>query len=226
MNSWTTLMTVCALTLLVSACDKKTDTPQAEANSAEVKPGDGVVDAGKPVDTPAKAADERKPGMFYVDPGAAQPALVTKAVAVMHGLGDNDVKGTVMFEAVDGGGMKVSADITGLPKDSTHAYHFHVFGDCTSDDGKSAGTHFHFDGSSMNPPKDIKVITGNLGELKADGEGKAVASVTIKDASLQGFFSVLGRAVIIHEKGNDHSAPPIGAAGGRLACGVVGVANQ
>ena len=172
MNSWTTLMTVCALTLLVSACDKKTDTPQAEANSAEVKPGDGVVDAGKPVDTPAKAADERKPGMFYVDPGAAQPALVTKAVAVMHGLGDNDVKGTVMFEAVDGGGMKVSADITGLPKDSTHAYHFHVFGDCTSDDGKSAGTHFHFDGSSMNPPKDIKVITGNLGEPQGRRRGQ------------------------------------------------------
>lgn len=226
MNSWTTWMTVGAMALLLGACDKKQEAPQAQANSAkQAMPGDGVDDPAKTDAMKVKVVDVRKPGMLYVDPGAAQPALVAKAVAVMQPTKGNTAAGTVMFEAVDGGGLKVTADIQGLPK-GKHAYHFHVFGDCTGEAGKSAGTHFHFDGSSMNPPKDIKIITGNLGELEAGDDGKATASVTVKDASLQGFFSVLGRAVIIHEKGNDHSAPPIGAAGGRLACGVVGIANQ
>ena len=47
----------------------------------------------------------------------------------------------------------------------------------------------------------------------------------MEKASLAGPYSRLGRAVIIHEKGNDPSSPPIAAAGGRLSCGVIGV-NQ
>ena len=36
--------------------------------------------------------------------------------------------------------------------------------------------------------------------------------------------SILGRAVIVHEKVDDWSQP-VGNAGGRVACGVIGVAK-
>jgi Cu-Zn family superoxide dismutase len=40
--------------------------------------------------------------------------------------------------------------------------------------------------------------------------------------SLEGANTVLGRGVIVHEKADDLKTQPTGAAGGRVACGVVG----
>ncbi|MBH25919.1 MAG: superoxide dismutase [Myxococcales bacterium] len=166
-------------------------------------------------------ADKASLGVNYVDPGAKEPAPVKQAVAVMHPTEGNGAQGTVTFTAAPGG-LKVKADLKGLPE-GQHAYHFHLYGDCTADDGTSAGTHFNLNGSSKSPPEGIKRITGNLGELKAGADGRATAEAMIEGASLHGRYAVLGRAVIVHAKGNDATQPPIGAAGGRLACGVVGL---
>lgn len=38
--------------------------------------------------------------------------------------------------------------------------------------------------------------------------------------------SVIGRAVIVHENADDLKTEPTGDAGGRLACGVMGVAKK
>jgi Cu-Zn family superoxide dismutase len=42
---------------------------------------------------------------------------------------------------------------------------------------------------------------------------------------LSGADSIIGRAVIVHEKADDLKTQPTGNAGGRLACGVIGVAK-
>jgi Cu-Zn family superoxide dismutase len=42
--------------------------------------------------------------------------------------------------------------------------------------------------------------------------------------SLNGAHSIVGRAVIVHAGEDDLTSQPAGAAGGRLACGVIGVA--
>jgi Cu/Zn superoxide dismutase len=63
-------------------------------------------------------------------------------------------------------------------------------------------------------------VMGNLGELTADASGRATGSRTV-DARLR---QLLGRAVVIHEKGNDDTKPD-GAAGTPIACGVIGIAN-
>ena len=42
---------------------------------------------------------------------------------------------------------------------------------------------------------------------------------------LLGPDSIVGRAVIVHEKVDDLKTQPTGNAGGRLACGVIGVAK-
>jgi Cu-Zn family superoxide dismutase len=190
-------------------------------------------DTQKPDDT-AKPDDAKKPDdnagashgadhMTHLDPGAREPAPVTKAVAIVHPTEGNKAKGKVWFEAADKG-VTIKTEMEGLPP-GKHAYHVHIYGDCTGADGKTAGTHFHFTGPSVEPPADIKIITGDLGDLEAGKDGKATAEATIETASLQGTFSIIGRAVIVHEKPNDPNDPPIGGAGGRLGCGVIGIVN-
>jgi Cu-Zn family superoxide dismutase len=171
------------------------------------------------------AADAAPAGEIAIDPGAKRRDPVQRAVAVLHGtdLGPG-VRGIVQFEANGPEQVRVVADVEGLAP-GEHAYHLHVFGDCSSPDGESAGTHFNLRGSSMNPPEDIARITGDLGVLVADESGRAHAESVIEGVTMQGGYTILGRSVIVHEKGNDHSQPPMGAAGGRVACGVVGVAE-
>ena len=157
-----------------------------------------------------------------VDPGAETPVPATRAVAIMTATEGNSAHGVIAFTEGSEGGVDISAEISGL-EPGVHAFHVHVYGDCTAANATSAGTHFNFAGSALNPPADIDRITGNLGELQADEAGSATLSVNIPMANLQGPYSIIGRSVIIHEHGNDHDHPPIGAAGGRVACGVIGI---
>lgn len=167
---------------------------------------------------------EQAPLRLTVDPGAEQPEPVQKAVAVLHPTAGSNVHGTIRFDESDGT-VQVRADVRGLPP-GAHAYHVHLLGDCSGPDGKTAGTHFHFDGSSKNPPADIQHITGDLGELMPGEDGTATTTSSLDNASLQGAYSIIGRSVVVHEKGNDPSQPPIGAAGGRIACGVIGITES
>lgn len=146
-----------------------------------------------------------------------------RAVAVLHPTEGNDVTGTVTFTPAENG-LKVHTEASGLSP-GKHGYHLHIYGDCTAADGTSAGTHFNLQGSSLNPPKDIDRITGNLGNLDAGEDGNATHEAVIENAKLTGAKSIVGRAVIVHEKPNDPEQPPIGGAGPRLACGVVGIGN-
>ncbi len=155
----------------------------------------------------------------FVDPGADDPAAVTEVVAVMMPTKGSKVRGTIKFRQAQDG-LELTADISGLPK-GNHAFHVHVFGDCSSPDGESAGPHFNFAGKSIDTEE--QMITGDLGELVGSKAGKVKATTTISQATLQGKFSIVGRSIIIHEKGNDATHPPDGAAGKRLACGVIGV---
>lgn len=161
--------------------------------------------------------------LLFVDPGAARPVEVQYATATVHPTRGSAVRGVVHFRQTDKG-VDVHTTIEGLPR-GRHAYHVHVYGDCSAPDATSAGPHFHFDGSSFD--KSVTIITGNLGELEATaGKKKTVTHhASIPKATLQGRFSMIGRAVVIHARHNDHAHPPDGDAGDRIACGVIGVAT-
>jgi len=161
------------------------------------------------VATPAFAASEDTP---------------KAAVAVLDGTQGNADAHAVIHFTPETGGLAYSTQASGLTP-GKHGYHIHLYGDCSATDGTSAGTHFNLKGSSLNPPKDIDRITGDLGDLDVGADGTANDSGMIKGAKLTGKKSLIGRGVIIHEKPNDPSQPPIGAAGSREACGVIGVAE-
>src|SRR5205823_3584780 len=163
--------------------------------------------------------DMKKDSMAMAMPSAKH------AVAVLHALSGSAVAGTVHFMQ-DGENLKVTADVTGLDPDTTHGFHIHEFGDCSSPDGNSAGGHFAGAGHQHGRPDDAypNRHAGDMGNLVSDATGKAHLELTLHDVSLSGNNAVLGRAVIVHAKADDFGQPT-GNAGGRIACGVIGAAK-
>lgn len=166
--------------------------------------------------------EERETGSVLIDPGAREPVQVMEAIAVMRPTAENQAIGVVRFRVVDNGDVEVTAAIDGLPPGG-HAYHVHVFGDCSAIDASSAGPHFNYTGSSFD--QDVPMITGNLGDLLPRNGRTATHHARIPGATLQGPFSIIGRSVVIHEHPNNPAVTPDGGAGRRIACGVIGVAN-
>ncbi len=147
----------------------------------------------------------------------------TKAVAVLHPTKNSKVEGTVTFTK-SRDGVKIVANLTGLTP-GKHGFHIHEYGDCSSPDGKSAGGHFNpakapHAGHDMTPRH-----VGDLGNIEADSAGKAHLKLTDKLMTMSGENSIIGRGVIVHEKADDLKTQPTGDAGGRVACGVIGIAK-
>lgn len=148
---------------------------------------------------------------------------VTKAVAVLSAASGSAVAGTITFTG-GSDGVKVVADITGL-KPGKHGFHIHEFGDCSAKDAKSAGGHLNPMHHEHGAPDATDRHEGDLGNIEADASGKAHLELTDKMLKLSGENSIIGYGVIVHEKADDLKTQPTGDAGGRLACGVIGVAK-
>jgi Cu-Zn family superoxide dismutase len=145
------------------------------------------------------------------------------AVAVIRGLDESPAKGIVYFKAA-ADGVEIMGEVSGL-KPGKHGFHIHEFGDCTSGDDKCAGGHFNPGKKKHGAPDSEERHVGDLGNITANGRG--IASIRIKDkmVALSGPRSIIGRAVIIHADADDLKSQPSGAAGKRIAGGVVGIAN-
>ena len=152
-----------------------------------------------------------------------EQAEISKAIAVLHPTEGNTVQGVVTFTKV-ANGIKIVADVEGLTP-GKHGFHIHQWGDCSSGDGKSAGGHFNPDNVAHGGP-DAKVRhVGDLGNLEADESGKAHYERVDTMIAFFGKHSIIGRGIIVHSGEDDLSSQPTGAAGSRLACGVIGIAN-
>ncbi len=161
--------------------------------------------------------------IFLVGFATAFAQEPTKAIAVLHPTKDSNVEGTVTFTK-SGDEMRVVADVTGLTP-GKHGFHIHEFGDCSSPDGKAAGGHFNptkvpHAGHDAEPRH-----VGDLGNIEADSSGKAHLELSDKLMTMSGDTSIIGHGLIVHEKADDLKTQPTGDAGGRLACGVIGIAK-
>lgn len=152
-----------------------------------------------------------------------EEAAPAKAVCVLHPTDGNDVSGIVTFTKT-AEGIKVAADVKGLTP-GKHGFHIHEYGDCSAPDAGSAGGHFNPEGMDHGSPTDQKRHIGDLGNLEADEEGNAYYERTDTFLALSGPHSIIGRAVIVHAEEDDLTTQPTGAAGARVACGVIGIAQ-
>ena len=158
------------------------------------------------------------PALFAAD------AQIKQAIAVLSATQGNKVQGTVRFTE-QGNSVKVVAHVEGLSPGQKHAIHVHEFGDCSSADANSAGSHYNPEKHEHGLPDKSQRHAGDLGNLQADTSGKAHLELTVNNISIAGNKNpVLGRSVIVHAKPDD-GGQPVGNAGARIACGVIGAAN-
>ncbi|KAA8544139.1 hypothetical protein F0562_022225 [Nyssa sinensis] len=152
-------------------------------------------------------------------------AAAKKAVAVLKG--NSNVEGVVTLSQEDAGPTTVNVRITGLTP-GRHGFHLHEFGD-TTNGCMSTGAHFNPNGMTHGAPEDKIRHAGDLGNIVANADGVAEATIVDNQIPLTGPNSVVGRALVVHEleddlgKGGHELSLTTGNAGGRLACGVVGL---
>jgi len=155
------------------------------------------------------------------DKSAMDNAAIQNAIAVLHPTKGNKVSGVVTFTKVEGG-VKISANITGLTP-GKHGFHIHEYGDCTADDGTSTGGHFNPTRMPHGAPTEMERHSGDFGNVTADSNGVARLEWLDPMITLYGPNSIIGRGVIVHADEDDLKSQPTGAAGARVACGVIGV---
>lgn len=149
-----------------------------------------------------------------------------KTVNMMNNKGESI--GTIQLSETRSG-VLFNVDLNGLTPDGEHAIHVHEKGDCTPlKTFKNAGGHFN-PAESMHGLKHPKGHhAGDMPNLKPDAQGKIATvfvnlKITLKD-TMKKRFSVYdedGSAIVIHAGADDHMSQPSGAAGSRIACGVI-----
>jgi Cu-Zn family superoxide dismutase len=148
----------------------------------------------------------------------------SQAVAVLHPTSGQHCQGVVRFTQ-EGDSVKVVADLEGLNPGQKHAFHIHQYGDCSAADAMSAGGHYNPEGHQHGLPDSQNRHAGDLGNVLADDQGKAHYAITLDNISISGQKNpIIGRAVIVHAKMDD-GGQPVGNAGARIGCGVIGIAN-
>lgn len=120
------------------------------------------------------------------------------------------------------GGVRISGEIGGLTRNSTHAIHIHERGDCSAVDATSAGGHFNPAQQAHGRAGGGPHHGGDMDNIVADGNGVAHVDVRALGVTLGGGATDIGgRAIIVHAAPDDYATQPTGNAGARLACGVI-----
>jgi len=125
-------------------------------------------------------------------------------------------------------GLKIHPKISGLTP-GQHGFHIHENGSCAPKEkegkwvpGLSAGGHFDPKNSGRHSGPFEKI--GHLGDLPvlcADDKGRCHTLLLAPKLTLD---QIQGRAMIIHDNGDNFSddPKPLGGGGNRVACGLIG----
>ncbi|KAH7947602.1 hypothetical protein HPB52_013954 [Rhipicephalus sanguineus] len=120
----------------------------------------------------------------------------------------------------------ITGEITGL-QPGAHGLHVHAYGDLTNGCNSTKG-HFNPMHKDHGAPEDRERHVGDLGNIKAEADGKARVYITDSMISLVGHHNIIGRAMVVHAnpddlgKGGTNESKTSGSAGPRLACCVIG----
>lgn len=157
---------------------------------------------------------------------AAKPSAAPQARATIEPRSGSNVKGWATFADRSTGGVAVVVHIENAPP-GVHGLHVHEKGDCSAADASSAGGHFNPGGMPHAGPTETHRHAGDLGNITIEANGTGHLELVTDLLTVKvGPNSVVGKAVVFHEKADDLTSQPSGNAGARLGCGVVGMASM
>jgi superoxide dismutase, Cu-Zn family len=135
--------------------------------------------------------------------------------------------GNATFTA-QGSGVQVSGTVRNLPA-GQHGIHIHDVGQCVPADFASAGGHFNPEGKQHGLQNPQGAHAGDLPNLVVAADGTGTISATATRAALGTGTNQLGKsggtALVIHADADDEKTDPTGNSGGRIACGVIVMAQ-
>ena len=165
--------------------------------------------------------DASKPGYRVAAGGPGDKLEGKDAKAIFKAAPGIKLKGDAEFEIVEGG-VKVEVEVKNAPQ-GTKGIHIHENPDCSNIPGKSMGEHFAPDVKQHGIPSGgAPHHLGDLGNITIDKDGEGELEFVVKGANLKDHdpLSLIGRAVVIHEK-QDEGSQPSGNSGKPIACAVV-----
>ena len=166
---------------------------------------------------PAFAQDQPAPpaaGDAVTSPGVARAVFLNTK---------GDSIGTATLTETPNG-VLIRADITDLPA-GPHGFHIHQTGACDPEGGfESAGGHFNPDDSQHGFMVEEGPHAGDMANQTVAADGKLIVELVNEKVAFEGDASLFdddGSAIVIHATADDHRSQPSGAAGDRIACGVI-----
>jgi len=123
-------------------------------------------------------------------------------------------------------GVLIHVDAKGLPA-GWHALHIHEYGVCEAPKFESAGGHFNPDTKKHGYDNHKGFHAGDLPNVYVNESGELhvelfTDQVTLEANKANTLLRKGGTAIMIHEGADDYQTDPAGAAGARIACGVIG----
>lgn len=153
---------------------------------------------------------------------SALPAAAQNASANLKDAGGKDVGSVKLTQLPDGVLLTLAAK--GLPA-GTHAFHVHAVGKCEPP-FTSAGGHFNPAGKKHGIMVAEGHHAGDMPNIHVPASGELTVEVmntaiTLEKGKPNSVFDSDGSAIVIHEGADDYKSDPAGAAGKRIACGVI-----
>jgi Cu-Zn family superoxide dismutase len=170
-------------------------------------------------------------GVAGTNPGVVDIVCpVEWASCLLRPTAGNNATGTVFFKHYinDNSSVVITGTISGFVPNTLHAWHVHEYGNIGTSDGTGAGTHYDplqtgTHALPFNTPRHI----GDMGNLVADANGNVAINAVFNESLVYGLNaqnSIIGRALIVHQRTDDGSQP-VGNAGTRYAQCVIGISN-
>ena len=159
-------------------------------------------------------------GLFGASLQAANKPVT---VSLKDGSG-KDVGTAKLTDGPGGKGVKIALNLKGMPA-GEHAIHIHKTAKCEGPKFTTAEGHFNPDGKKHGMDNPEGPHAGDMPNFTVTAKGTSKASVTDPRVTLgdgpNSIFTGGGTALMIHEKADDMKTDPAGAAGDRIACGVI-----
>lgn len=160
--------------------------------------------------------------MLFAAESSAQARKGTATLVDRQG----KVVGTLTLEETPNG-VLLRGELTNLPPGS-HGFHIHEKGAC-SPTFEAAGGHFNPTGVSHGFESHAGPHLGDLPNIRVPATGRVLVEAFANDVTLgEGPNSLSaddGTAIVVHKAADDYQTDPAGAAGDRIACGVVRQSN-
>ena len=132
--------------------------------------------------------------------------------------------GMAMVSAAKDGGISISLDVKGLTP-GEHAIHIHSVAKCEGPAFTTAGPHFNPAAKKHGMQSPDGSHAGDMMNFTVAASGTAKTTITNKNVTTadgaNSIYANGGTALMIHAAADDMKTDPGGAAGDRIACGVI-----